>query len=116
MATENVDVEAKETKAVQKAKACTISGCKRPYQAKGYCTVHYHQWRQGKLPKPRYKTCNYGVKKLKRNEKKECLKKIFKQGLCEEHFKAAFSKPEQAPTPAPVPAPVPAPAASSPDS
>ena len=102
MDTENSDVEPKKTEASTATKACTITGCKRPYQAKGYCTVHYHQWRQGKLPKPRYNTCNFGVKKLKRNEKKECLKKIFKNGLCEEHFKAAFSKPEPAPAPAPA--------------
>jgi hypothetical protein len=100
--TENVDVETKQTPAAKATKTCKVAGCKRPYQAKGYCTVHYHQWRQGKLPKPRYKTCNYGVKKLKANEKKECLKKIFRHGLCEEHFKAATQKQEPAPAPAPA--------------
>jgi hypothetical protein len=105
--TENVDVKTEKTEASSAAKACKIAGCKRPYQAKGYCTVHYHQWRQGKLPKPRYKTCNYGVKKLKRNEKKECLKKIFRQGLCEEHFKASLSKQKEAPPPAPTAASTP---------
>jgi len=32
-----------------------VEGCKRPYRAKGYCNVHYKQWRLGKLPKPRHK-------------------------------------------------------------
>lgn len=77
-------------------KSCKIKGCKRPYRAKGYCNVHYQKWRRGGLEKPRYKTCNFGVNKLKRGEKKECLKKIFRGGLCEEHYQAAFNK-EKAP-------------------
>jgi hypothetical protein len=58
--------------------------------------VHYQKWRKGELEKPRYKTCNFGVNKLKRGEKKECLKKVFRGGLCEEHYQASFSK-EKAP-------------------
>jgi hypothetical protein len=77
-------------------KSCKIKGCKRPYRAKGYCNVHYQKWRKGELEKPRYKTCNFGVNKLKRGEKKECLKKVFRGGLCEEHYQASFSK-EKAP-------------------
>ena len=73
-------------------KSCKIKGCKRPYRAKGYCNVHYQQWRKGKLEKPRYKTCNFGVNKLKHGEKKECLKKVFRGGLCEEHYRASFKK------------------------
>lgn len=34
-------------------KRCKIEGCKRPYRAKGYCNVHYKQWRRGSLPKQR---------------------------------------------------------------
>jgi hypothetical protein len=77
-------------------KSCKIKGCKRPYRAKGYCNVHYQKWRKGELEKPRYKTCNFGVNKLKRGEKKECLKPIFRGGLCEEHYQASFNK-EKAP-------------------
>ena len=73
-------------------KSCKIKGCKRPYRAKGYCNVHYQKWRNGELEKPRYKTCNFGVNKLKRGEKKECLKKVFRGGLCEEHYQASFKK------------------------
>jgi hypothetical protein len=90
-----------ETKAETK-KACTIKGCKRPYRAKGYCTTHYLKWRKGEMPKARYKTCNHGVKKLKNGEKKECLKKVFQAGLCEEHFKAAMGKAAEAPAAAPA--------------
>lgn len=39
----------------RKEKRCKIPGCKRPYRAKGYCNVHYKQWRKGLLPKPRHK-------------------------------------------------------------
>jgi len=69
-------------------KKCRVKGCKRPYRAKGYCNVHYGKWRRGEMPKPRYKTCNYNAKKRKRGEKKECLKPVFRHGLCEEHYKA----------------------------
>jgi hypothetical protein len=74
------------------AKTCKVKGCKRPYRAKGYCNAHFHKWRGGDLPKARYSTCNHGVKKLKHGEKKECLKKVFKAGLCEAHYQAKFAK------------------------
>ena len=65
-------------------KACSVSGCKRPYKAKGYCVTHYGIWRraEGDLKKQRYKTCS----------KEECKKPMFRWGLCEEHFKAAAKK------------------------
>ena len=81
----------------EKVKSCSVKGCKRPYRAKGYCSVHYNKWRRGELSKSRFKTCNFGVQKLKRNEKKECLKAIFKSGLCEEHYQATFLKKGKAP-------------------
>jgi hypothetical protein len=83
-------------------KSCKIKGCKRPYRAKGYCNVHYQKWRKGELEKPRYNTCNFGVNKLKRGEKKECLKKVFRGGLCEEHYQASFSKKKAAKEAAPA--------------
>lgn len=73
-------------------KTCKIKGCKRPYRAKGYCNVHYQKWRKGELEKARYQTCNFGVNKLKRGEKKECLKPVFRGGLCEEHYRASFKR------------------------
>ena len=87
---ETETAEVKEVKAVKKT--CKMKSCKRPYRAKGYCTTHYQEWRKGGLPKPRYDTCNFGVKKLKRGEKKECLKRVSRSGLCEEHYNASRKK------------------------
>ena len=56
-------------------KTCRIDGCKRAYQAKGYCFFHYDKWKAGELPKARYKTCS----------KEGCLKKVVAHGLCAEH-------------------------------
>ena len=92
----------------EEKKNCKVKGCKRPYRAKGYCNVHYQKWRKGELPKARYDTCNFGVNKLKRGEKKECLKKVFRRGLCEEHFHAKFKKKEAEAPAAPAPAEKPA--------
>ncbi|TMA23389.1 MAG: hypothetical protein E6J62_13310 [Deltaproteobacteria bacterium] len=58
-----------------KGEACQIEGCKRAYQAKGYCFFHYDKWKAGELPKGRYKTCS----------KEGCLKKVTAHGLCAEH-------------------------------
>jgi hypothetical protein len=82
----------KKAVAEKKVKTCKVKGCKRPYRAKGYCNAHYHKWRRGELKKARYKTCNFGVNKLKRGEKKECLKPVFLRGLCQEHYKAKYGK------------------------
>ena len=30
-------------------KKCSIEGCKRAYQAKGYCFFHYDKWKNGEL-------------------------------------------------------------------
>ncbi len=60
-------------------KKCRKEGCKRPYRAKGYCNVHYRQWRQGELgKKQRYKICS----------KEGCRKPMVRWGLCQEHFEA----------------------------
>lgn len=61
-------------------KACTVSGCKRAYRAKGLCFFHYKKWRRGELEgRPsRYDTCG----------KPECKKKVVEHGLCQEHFEA----------------------------
>ena len=58
---------------------CQIEGCKRAYQAKGYCFFHYDKWKGGELPKARYKTCS----------KEGCHKKVVAHGLCAEHQKKA---------------------------
>jgi hypothetical protein len=56
-------------------KKCSIEGCKRAYQAKGFCFFHYDKWKAGELPHGRYKTCS----------KEGCLKKVTAHGLCAEH-------------------------------
>jgi hypothetical protein len=60
-------------------KKCRKEGCKRPYRAKGYCNVHYRQWRRGEVgKKQRYKICS----------KEGCRKPMVRWGLCQEHFEA----------------------------
>src|SRR5437763_17168152 len=73
---------------------CGIEGCKRAYQAKGYCLFHYDKWKNGELPRARYKTCS----------KEGCHKKVVAHGLCAEHQKktgeavaAAHAAPATAP-------------------
>jgi len=79
-------------------KKCSVEGCKRAYQAKGYCFFHYDKWKNGELPKGRYKTCS----------KEGCLKKVVAHGLCAEHQP---KKKGEAPAAAPAaPAAPPAPA------
>lgn len=68
-------------------KTCTVEGCKRPYRAKGYCFFHYDQWREGKLGHARYNTCS----------KPDCKKKVFKAGMCEQHYNEATGKGAAAP-------------------
>jgi hypothetical protein len=36
-------------------KKCSVEGCKRAYQAKGYCFFHYDKWKKGDLAKARHK-------------------------------------------------------------
>jgi hypothetical protein len=72
-------------------KSCRIEGCKRAYQAKGYCFFHYDKWKAGELPKGRYKTCS----------KEGCLKKVAAHGLCAEH-QAKKKKDAEAAPPAPA--------------
>jgi len=36
---------------------CKFEGCSSAVVGKGYCARHYKRWRQGALPKGRYKIC-----------------------------------------------------------
>lgn len=57
-------------------KKCKVEGCKRVYRSKGYCNIHFRKWRRGEMPaKTRYKTCG----------EENCLKPLFKFGMCQEH-------------------------------
>jgi hypothetical protein len=61
---------------------CKAPECGKEVQAKGYCPRHYRQWRRGKLPKPRYKSCNA----------EGCHKPQTRRGLCDEHFAKEYTK------------------------
>ena len=69
---------------------CSIEGCKRAYQAKGYCFFHYDKWKSGELPKGRFDTCS----------KEGCHKKVVAHGLCAEHQKKKAEAPAAAAAPA----------------
>ncbi len=65
---------------------CKAANCSHDVRAKGYCARHYAQWRKGKLPKPRYKSCNA----------EGCHKPRSRRGLCADHFGKHYGKSRQA--------------------
>jgi len=92
-----------ETKAVARAEhSCKVKSCKRTYRAKGYCTSHYREWRNGKFGLARYKTC----------KDMDCRKPIAmnRHGYCETHFQNYYVKGVEV-VKAPAAAPANAPAA-----
>ena len=56
---------------------CKTDGCEKEVVGRGYCARHYKLWREGKMPKARYKTC--------RTE--GCRKKQTDKGHCADHQK-----------------------------
>lgn len=52
--------------------ACKFEGCEKPSVGKGYCSRHYKQWRQGELPKARYKTCTHEACRKPRSVGSKC--------------------------------------------
>lgn len=85
---------------------CKVENCKRPYRAKGYCTVHYKKWRNGEFGKARYKTC--------KNE--GCHKPMKAGGMCAEHHEAWVASRKGTASAAAASAPAPAPAEATPAS
>ncbi len=69
---------------------CKANDCNQEVRAKGYCQRHYRQWRKGKLPKPRYRSCNA----------EGCHKPRARRGLCTEHFAKEYGKSRPAEGPA----------------
>jgi len=67
-------------------KKCKVKGCKRPYRAKGYCVVHYKEWRRGELPKKRFSWC----------VKPECKNKAVYGKVCADHYKGIKKKATEA--------------------
>ncbi len=64
--------------------SCKIKKCKRGYKAKGYCTFHYKEWRNGKFGLARYKTCG----------QMDCRKPmtVNRHGYCEDHYQNIYVK------------------------
>ncbi len=61
---------------------CKIEGCERPVRAKGYCRVHYKNWRRGEYGDARFKVCRM----------EGCTKPRHAKAFCEEHFKSEVLK------------------------
>lgn len=87
-----ISVDDKEKKPAKQAAAspsmpaqhCKIESCKREYRAKGYCTFHYKQWRQGKFGTARYTACSdIGCSKPQG---------MNRHGFCEEHYQSYYIK------------------------
>lgn len=71
---------------------CKLEGCAGNAVGRGYCSRHYKRWREGALPKGRYKICTAEA----------CRKPRAKGSKCEEHAKgkAASAEPAAAAAPA----------------
>jgi hypothetical protein len=80
---------------------CKAEACEKDVVGKGYCARHYKSWKQGELPKGRYKTCKTDG----------CRKRQVNAAHCEEHqkVKPAAAAPAEAPA-APSAEPAAAPA------
>lgn len=65
---------------------CKAESCDREVVGKGYCARHYKLWRQGKMPKARFKTCHA----------ENCRKPQVGNGRCGEHQKKKAAPPEAA--------------------
>jgi hypothetical protein len=61
---------------------CKFEGCAKDVVGKGYCDRHYRAWRRGKLPKPRYRSCNTPG----------CNRPVDRRALCTEHFQSVYAK------------------------
>lgn len=57
---------------------CKFEGCSSAVVGKGYCSRHYKRWRQGTLPKGRYKICTA----------EGCRKARASGSKCAEHVKS----------------------------
>jgi hypothetical protein len=65
---------------------CKVGDCTKDVRGKGYCDRHYRTWRRGKLPKPRYRSCNTAG----------CNKPVDRRALCTEHFQGVYAKAKAA--------------------
>ena len=51
---------------------CKAEACQKDVVGKGYCSRYYKLWREGKLPKARYKTCRTDGCRKKQTDKGHC--------------------------------------------
>jgi hypothetical protein len=72
--------------------SCKAEACEKDVVGKGYCARHYRSWKQGALPKARYKTCKTDG----------CRKRQVKAAHCEEHQKVKPAAAGEAAAPAPA--------------
>lgn len=72
------------SKSNRSEQSCKIASCKREYRAKGYCSAHYKQWKNGAFGLARYKTCSDF----------ECRKPMVmnRHGYCEDHYQNYYVK------------------------
>ncbi len=73
---------------------CKAKDCSRDVIARGYCRKHYRLWKQGEMPKPRYRICTF----------EKCRKPRVRASLCQEHWAAVHGKAAEAAKPAEAPA------------
>lgn len=57
--------------------SCKFEGCAAAAVGKSYCARHYKRWREGSLPKARYKICSA----------EGCRKPRASGSKCEDHVK-----------------------------
>jgi hypothetical protein len=74
--------------------SCKAEACDKVVVGKGYCQRHYRQWRQGAMPKARYKTCRA----------EGCRKPQAAGARCAEHQKKKVVAPAAAPAAEAAPA------------
>jgi len=65
---------------------CKFEGCSGAVTGRGYCARHYKRWRQGALPKGRYKICTA----------EGCRKPRASGSKCAEHAKGKAAAAEAA--------------------
>jgi hypothetical protein len=68
--------------------SCKFEGCAAAVVGKGYCARHYKRWREGSLPKARYKICSA----------EGCRKPRASGSKCEDHSKIKAATSEAATT------------------
>lgn len=67
-------------------RTCTHPGCDRPYDAKGYCHVHYRRWRNGKPMDAPMRVAAAEVRNREKCSVWDCDKRAAAKGKCRNHY------------------------------